>query len=283
MPLARTGYQLCFEDIYPGMPALGSVSMVPWDAEIFGFPVAVYRVGAERLDATARKLFVERFRVWAAQRRVALCACTIPANESHSFWKCYLGDAEFHIVDFSLRASLNSLQSAHLPKTPAELRDARPDDCAAIEDIATHAFSHGRYHADSLFPRELADKRYRHWVRKALAGENSSDRVYVLEEAGAVQGFYHVTVEDGISDLRLAAVAPAWRGTLLGFDLYVAMLHVLKGLGVRRVVTSISAANTGVMKIFAKLGFSFSTPEMIFHWHRKGADGIADNGREVSQ
>ena len=272
MPLARTGYQLCFEEIYPGRAALGSISMVPWDAEIFGFPVAVYRTGAERLDAAERELFPSRFRSWVEQRGISLCACTIPANEAYSFWKCYLAEADFRIVDFSVQATLNGLQRARLPEARTELREAQPSDADAIEAIATQAFRYGRYHADPLFPRELADRRYGHWVRNALMAQATVDRIYVMGEPGSVQGFYHVTVEEGISDLRLAAVAPALRGTLLGFDLYVSVLHLLKGLGIRRVVTSISAANTAVMNVYATLGFSFSTPEMIFHW-RRGALG----------
>jgi hypothetical protein len=266
MPIARTGYQLCFEEICPGKPLLGSVSMVPWDEEIFGFPVAVYRVGTERLEASERKEFVERFRQWARQSRVSLCACMIPVKESHSFWKCYLGEAGFYIVDLSVQATLSGLQHARLPETRAELREARLDDREAIEAIATQAFCHGRYHADPLFPRELADKRFGHWVRNALA-QNASDRVYVMGEPGSVQGFCHVTVEEGVSDLRLAAIAPSLRGTLLGFDLYVSVLHSLRRLGVRRVLASISMANTAVMNVFAMLGFSFSAPEMIFHWY----------------
>jgi GNAT superfamily N-acetyltransferase len=270
MPLERTGYRLCFEEICPGNPALGSVSIVPWDSEIFGFPVAVYRIGAERLEATALKEFGERFRAWARQSRVSLCACTIPVDESHSFWKCSLGDAGFDIVDFSVQTTLNGLQKACLPKARSELRLARLDDRDAIEAIARQSFRNGRYHADPLFPQELADKRYCHWVRNALAAKDTIDRVYVMGKPGSVQGFFHLTEEQGVSDLRLAAVAPALRGTALGFELYVSVLHLLKGLGVRQVVSSISAANTGVMSVYAMLGFSFSAPEMIFHWHQDG-------------
>ncbi len=273
MPLARTGYQLCFDEILPGKPALGSASIVPWDTEIFGFPVAVYRVGAERLDAAAQKKFVERFCLWAKRNHISLCACAIPVNESHSSWKLYLSEAGFHVVDLSLQGTLNVLQDARLPEARSELRPARLDDRNAIEAIAEQSFRNGRYHADPLFPRELADKRYGHWVRNALAEEDAIDRVYVMGEPGDVQGFFHVTIEEGVSDLRLAATAPALRGTLLGFDLYVSVLHLLKGLGVRRVVSSISAGNTAVMNVLAELGFSFSAPEMIFHWHGEALGG----------
>jgi hypothetical protein len=271
MPLERTGYQLCFEELCPGNPVLGSVSIVPWDSEIFGFPVAVYRIGAERLEATAREEFVERFRVWARQNRVSLCACTIPADESHSFSRCSLNEAGFHFVDFSLQAALNSLQKARLPKARAKLRAARPDDYKMIEAIATRSFRTGRYHADPLFPRELADKRYCQWMRNALAAQNPIDHVYVLGELGFVQGFFHITQEEDFSDLRLVAIAPELKGTVMGFEIYVSVLNLLRGRGIRRVMSVISATNTAVMNVHAMLGFSFSAPEMIFHWHAEGS------------
>jgi RimJ/RimL family protein N-acetyltransferase len=267
MPLERTGYQLYFEEICAGNPTLGSVSIVPWDSEIFGFPVAVYRTGAERLEAAAQREFVQRFRAWAKQKGISLCACILPVNESHSFWKPFLGEAGFYIVDFSVQTTLSGLQEASLPESRLELRAARLDDHEAIEAIATQSFRNGRYHSDPLFPRELADKRYCQWVKNALQTKDTVDRVYVIGAPGSVRGFIHLTEEERVSDIRLAAVAPALKGTALGFYLYVAGLHLLKGLGVRRVVTSVSTANTPVVNVFATLGFSFSAPEMIFHWH----------------
>jgi GNAT superfamily N-acetyltransferase len=91
----------------------------------------------------------------------------------------------------------------------------------------------------------------------------------VMERSGAIAGFYHVTIEGVVSDLRLAAVSTALQGTVLGFHLYVAILHVLKELGVHRAVTNISAANTSVMNVYSALGFRFSDPEAIYHWHSK--------------
>lgn len=267
MPLQRTGYQLHFEEISPSNPSLGSVAIVPWDTEIFGFPVGIYRVGSDQLDDAARKQFVSYFQKWATQSKVCLCSTTIPVNESHSFWKHYLPEAGFEAEDLILQASLNSLQSTSLPNARSVLRLAQPNDRGTIEAMAAESFRNGRYHADPLFPRALADKRYRDWIRKALTAEDGGDRVYVMGEPGSITGFFHVTVEENISDLRLAAIAPELKGTLLGFDLYVSTLHCLKKLGVRRVVTSISATNTAVLNVYAMLGFSFSAPEMVFHWH----------------
>jgi GNAT superfamily N-acetyltransferase len=265
MTLIRTGYEQQFEEIRPGDSALGRACVLPWDTDIFGFPVAVYQIGTDQLDAAQRIEFGDAFLAWARHNQVSLCACTIPAGSR--FWKSYLPELEFRFVDFLLRPFLNGLQTAPLPQARSVLRSAQRGDWEAIEAIAAQSFRHGRYHADPVFPPELADLRYRRWIRNALTGENAVDRVYVMGEPGSVQGFYHVTVEGDVSDLRLAALKPELRGTLLGFDLYVSMLQVLKSLGVRRVITSISAGNTAVMNVYSMLGFRLSEPEIVYHWH----------------
>ncbi len=150
-----------------------------------------------------------------------------------------------------------------------------PVDSESIEAIAGQAFDHGRYHADPWFPNELADRRYSRWVNNALAGTNPGEYLYVMGEPGNVQGFYHLTVDESVGDLRLAAVAPELRGTMLGFDLYLAALHALKELGVRRIVSSISAMNTPVINVYSMLGFRLSEPEVVYHWHASASLGVA--------
>ena len=269
MPLPRTGYQLHFEDLSPGDPELGSVSNVPWDTETFGFPVAVYKIGNSILSDDGRKQFAAQFRRWASVNDILLCSCSIPVDETHSPWKRHLAEVGFQVVDLSLQSTLADLPKASLPRPRSVLRLAEPGDHSRIEEIAAQSFHHGRYHADALFPKALANKRYKLWVKNALSGENPIDRVYVMGDSRSVRGFFHVTVEGDSSDLRLAAVESRLKGTLFGFDLYVAVLASLKGAGVRKVMTSISAANTSVMNVYARLGFAFSAPEMIFHWHAK--------------
>src|SRR5690348_4271900 len=45
MMLHRVGYELQFEAISENC-AFGSAALVPWDTEIFGFPVAAYKPGS---------------------------------------------------------------------------------------------------------------------------------------------------------------------------------------------------------------------------------------------
>lgn len=264
MALLRAGYELRFEPISPGNPAYGSVAGVPWDTEIFGFPVARYQPGYVRDDQLMAAL-LESLRSWLTLNRIALCSCAIPGSDT--FWRRWLPQADFRFVDSTLQVTLNLLSMGRLPTTRLELRPAQPEDHAAVKSIAAHSFAHGRYHADPFFPKELANRRYRQWVETALSGEKPEDRVFVLGKPGQVLGFYHVTVEKDLSDLRLAAVAPNLKKTGVGVDLYVGVLAKLQKLGIKRVVSNISSGNTGVMNIYSMLGFRFSNPEAIYHWH----------------
>jgi L-amino acid N-acyltransferase YncA len=64
-------------------------------------------------------------------------------------------------------------------------------------------------------------------------------------------------------------VAPEWKNTMFGVELYAAVLQELRKQKVRRIVTSISAVNTNVMNLYSMLGFRFSTPEIVYHWHSR--------------
>src|SRR5258708_39101331 len=112
MSLSRTGYVSQFEEICPGKPALGKASVLPWDAEIFGFPVGCYQIGVDRLDTNLEQEFSGHFLSWSRAHAVRMCMCAIPA--SNSAWKLSLPNAGFHFVDFALPVYLNGLQKPRL-------------------------------------------------------------------------------------------------------------------------------------------------------------------------
>jgi GNAT superfamily N-acetyltransferase len=269
MPQDRSGYTLQFEKFGTGDDSLGCAAVVPWDSELFGFPVAQYRIGSDRIAESQTGNLSECLLSWLHRNDVALCSSTVPAG--NAFWKSYLPSLGFEWVDLALRVALNGLHKTSLRPARFTLRRADPGDSDAIGAIAGQAFHHGRYHADPRFPSELADRRYRLWATNALTASNPGDLLYVIGELGNVQGFYHVALDESVADLRLAAVAPGLQGTMLGFDLYLAVLNTLKELGVRRVISTVSGTNTSVINVYAMLGFRFSEPEIVYHWHVPGS------------
>jgi hypothetical protein len=265
MTPGKARFTLEFEEIEPGNAAFGSATIIPWDSDIFGFRVAQYRIGSDPIDESQIGNLSECLYSWLHRNEALLCSCTIPA--ATAFWKHRLPQLGFRWVDLTLKVTLNNLQKTTLRPSRITLRLAEPGDAAAIEALAEQGFHHGRYHADPWFPNELAGLRYRRWITNALEGSDPRDQLYVMGEPGNVQGFYHVTVDDGIADLRLAAVVPELRGKGIGADLYAATFHILKTLAVQKVVGTVSAINASSVSLFPMLECRLSDPEIVYHWH----------------
>jgi hypothetical protein len=164
-------------------------------------------------------------------------------------------------------AQIQQLKPESLPRARFPLRPAEAEDHEAILRIAESAFSFGRYHGDPRFPRDLANRRYKQWVKNALECGDPGDHVFVLGKPNAVLGFMNVVVRDGHADLRLGAVDPKNEIGFAGFVLYAETLRVVHMLCARNASAKVAAANTRVMNICAMLGYRFFNPEATFHWH----------------
>jgi hypothetical protein len=239
-------------------PEWGKIALLGWDEAIFGFPVADLSDCAVPPPQDVLEAFCARTGARLVSARTVGCDTAAMAR---------LTGCGFELVDFSLMARLVRLKLAALPTARFTLRAAAVEDRESIVDIAGRAFQFGRYHTDPRFPRELADRRYAVWVRNALASEDAADHVFVLGRPGEVAAFMHVVLKDGHADLRLGAVNPENSLGFAGFSLYVESLRAAAGLGARSASARISAANTAVLNVCAALGFQFSQPEAIFHWH----------------
>jgi hypothetical protein len=94
---------------------------------------------------------------------------------------------------------------------------------------------------------------------------------------GQQLGFYHAVLADRVADLRLAAGDPRLP-VGVGVALYAETLRTLLDLGARKFLTKISAANAGVLNLYASIGFRFSHPEYVLHWHAPAARHLVSEG-----
>ncbi|MBI4911091.1 MAG: hypothetical protein HY820_46210 [Acidobacteria bacterium] len=258
-----TAFQAAYHLLSPGHPHWGEMACLPWDEEVFGFPVADLRMqepGA--LPANEIPDLRRALEAYARESRAELISMRIPASHTDML-ACFM-QAGFYPVDLALEAASTGLREQLMLKPRFGLRLARPEDHADILRLAGSAFEFGRYHTDPRFPRELANRRYARWVENALGSTSADDRVFVMRSQDKCVGFYHAVLSDGVADLRLAAASPS---APVGLSLYCEALLALQQLGGRRYVTKVSAANMGVMNIYASIGFRFSKPEYALHWH----------------
>ena len=261
-------FQPSFLPLSNQSPGWGQAGLLPWDEAIFGFRVAEFRLGALPPNRDEMPLFRAALEEFAASSGVELISLRLEALSGPPI-DVFCG-AGFFPVDLSEEASCTRLRPELMPKPRFGIRTAEPEDRPEILRIAGSAFRFGRYHTDPRFPRELANRRYVHWVQNALASAEPGESVFLLGAAPQRLGFFHVVLSDGVADLRLAAADPD-SPVGLGLALYSETLFALQRLGARRFFTKVSAANSGVLNLFASIGFRFSNPEYILHWHAPGA------------
>ena len=257
------------DELCAGEPQMGSVGLLPWDGRIFGFPVGEYRYGDCTHVAAHAGMMRNALDRWARGNQVEICVASVPAT--HRDWIALLPELGFHFVDFTLCLTLPGLQVSRLPESRIMLRPAQLADAPAAAAIAGRAFQFGRYYADARFPKALAGRRFHQWIEGAIACAGERSVVFVMSDQGCVNGFAHVTIDNGVANLALPAIDLHLQKTLLGYELYLATLLALQRLGVKQVTGKISCANTGVANICAMLGFKFSGPEAVFHWHSPAA------------
>ncbi len=260
-------FETAYGPVRPGEPALGEISLLPWDAEIFRFPVAFYRPapsGISRGPAALR----EALQSWTSASGAELVGCRVPAEATAT--AANLAAAGFRFVELQLRATIPRLEAARLDARRLTVRSAEPADRARILETAESAFTFGRYHADPLFPRALAARRFRVWMERALTEPVPGTWIGVLGAPGQPAGFVHAEQEGEQADIRLLA-SDAANGGLAGPALLLGALHELSARGATRVTAQLSPANSAALNVYAANGFQFHRPEVILHWSRPGA------------
>jgi hypothetical protein len=255
-----------YQSLIDSHPTWAKISCLPWDEAIFGFPVADLRLFGDPPPETNPGVALrEALDAFCCQTKSELVSAN--ADGADTATQAMLTAAGFIPVEFSIMAQIQQLKPESLPSARFPLRPAEAEDHEAILHIAKSAFSFGRYHGDPRFPRDLANRRYKQWVKNALECGDPGDHVFVLGKPNAVLGFMNVVVRDGHADLRLGAVDPKNEIGFAGFALYAGTLRVVHMLGARNASAKVAAANTRVMNICAMLGYRFFNPEATFHWH----------------
>jgi len=247
-------------------PEWGSVLIIPWDTEIFGFPVGAFQPGDAQAVAENREAFRSRLREWTATHQVELLACTLEARDRA--WQLLMPELGFVWIEQTLRAT-GRLHRFEAPLPLRTVRLATPEDRPQVEEIAGHVFRHGRYHADPRFPVDLADRRYRHWIRNAAS--DPTGRVYVIGDSGNIKGFFQVKVKGNRAEAGIMAMSAAAQGSTASSELATgAQLH-LKADGYRWIDIKVSTTNVRMLNLAADFGYRYRDPEVTFHWHAPDA------------
>lgn len=224
--------------------------LTPWDRRALGYGTA--EIVALRTDSTADAVaMLERVEAWARQCDVRYLFGRVSADAGH-LRRAFM-DSGHVMVECSVTLSRDGF--AGLPVIPTRLRPSlRPahvGDLDWLRAMACEDFHHGRFLEDPAIDHVLATRRTANWVGDLV----EQGLLSVAESGGRVIGFHaeRLSGETGSADLILTGVAR--RYSMLALPLWVVALERLAEGGMSRCTTLVSAANTGVMNLYAKLGF----------------------------
>lgn len=234
----------------------------PWDRPHFGAPVLqITRVRVDGPDcADDLGALLARFRASG----VALVSCRIPASQlAESMWLERHGFRFIEVVYHPSRSL--DLDDALLSEPVCDVRSAVSADLDVLHEIAGTAFGHERLHADPRIDNAVANRRYQHWMRSALA--HPTQRLEVVAEEGQTIGFFVIELRtDGTCYWHMNAIGREHQGRGLGRRAWLAMMRRAREAGARRVETCVAARNFRVLNLYSRLGFGLSEPEMTLHW-----------------
>lgn len=235
--------------------------LVPWDTDIFGFPVGqIERIAVTGPGASAD---FAAFEAWRAQEGIRLVSCRLPHDRLVE--SMFLEQHGFRFVEMVYSPRLEHLETVKATPEGPRIEPATEADRPGIEGVAGSAFSTGRFLLDHRIDATLSAERYRVWVRNSF--ENPRHSVLKATIGDALVGFFIVEdKDDGTAYWHLTAIAPGWQGRGIGTALWKGMVARHHATGRTAVETTISAHNTPVINLYARLGFRFQPPEMTFHW-----------------
>ncbi|MDC7807950.1 hypothetical protein PQS31_14140 [Luteimonas sp BLCC-B24] len=228
--------------------------LTPWDERALGFVTAeVTHFEAELAqDAAALLAGLEQ---WASALAVRYLFGRVDANDQ--LLRAALAAGDFRFVETSLTVSRSSAHT--LPAVPQgmrpSLRPAVADDIPTLRRIAQDDFHHGRFLEDPAIDTRAARARTANWVEDLVAG----GLAYTAESRGRIIGFHaeRVHAAERCAELLLTGVAAPY--AMLAVPLWVTALEALGARDIQSCTTLVSAANTGILNLYARLGFQFNS------------------------
>lgn len=236
-------------------------SAVPWDTDIFGFPVAAISAIEVKEPASAQGAFGQ-FQEWVRDNAFRIVSCRLSHEQLQA--SMFLERNSFRFVEMVLHPIV-ALPAYQVTDTGMVVEEVGEAELPAVVAMAEGSFGFERYHVDPRLDPKLADIRYGRWTRNSFF--DARQVLLKISVEGVTVAFFVVeNKEDGTVYWHLTAVNPAYHGKGLGHRIWMTMIGHHKAAGVTGIRTTIAARNSPVLNLYSKLNFRFVPPEMTFHW-----------------
>jgi dTDP-4-amino-4,6-dideoxy-D-galactose acyltransferase len=228
-----------------------SYESVSWDSEFFGFPIG-------RIGDDLRGEEDLRVAVTAADADGVRCLYFLCPSEADGPLQSALA-LGFRPYDVRIELECR-LEGA--PGPPA-VRDARPAETPALEQIAREQLRGTRFWSDPRFPRERVGALYVEWLRRGLS--TAPERRTLV--AGEAEGFTicRFDRDRDLGTIELIAVAAASEGRGLGGELVAAAGHAFGEAGLARATVVTQGRNVGAQRLYQRYGYRTARVGLWLH------------------
>jgi RimJ/RimL family protein N-acetyltransferase len=237
------------------------ISMASYDTEIFGFPVVQVDELKVR-DETKIQEGVELLTTWLNENKISLASARLPENCLRE--SMFLEECGFRFIEMVLHPSFRDLEKSGEEDSRLLVRVAEKNEVEALSEMAQEVFGYERFHVDPRLDSVLGNQRYGAWVENSHVSETQT-LLRVMEE-GETVGFFVVEPRADEVYWHLTAIAPDYQGKGYGYKVWRHLLNYHFKEGAKKVTTTISARNVPVLNLYSKMGSSFLSPEMTYHW-----------------
>lgn len=239
-----------------------SARVVPWDSNVFGFPV-VHIEKIELSDSESAIATYNRFRAWLKLKKIRIVSCRL--GEQQLAESMFLEEKKFRFVEMVLHPIMHGLPNLRLPDDVLVIQIAGRKDIPLIQSMAERSFRYERFHVDPRLDSHLANQRYGRWIQ--TSDDNPRQQLLKINDCGNLVGFFLVEMMGGNQVYwHLTAIAPEYQGKGYGKRVWQAMLLHHQKQGLMVVSTTISARNVPVLNLYSQLRFRFQPPEITLHW-----------------
>ena len=234
----------------------------PWDEAVCPFPV----MQIEHIRVLGKNAREDMRTFEAAREEVGagLVSCRVPHDQMAEGF--LLEECGFRFIEmvFAPQFDLAQFDATHQER---ELQVTRADDTdmPVLLAIAGGAFVNERFKMDPRLDPAISDRRFQQWV--ANTPGHQTQELFVVRDGDRLLAFFVIELlQDGACYWHLNALAPDARGKGDGRRIWSTMMAHAKYMGGRSVRTVCAARNTGVLSMYARLGFRLPPPMTTFHW-----------------
>jgi dTDP-4-amino-4,6-dideoxy-D-galactose acyltransferase len=238
---------------------------MPWDSDVWGFPVARVRGGTLTLD---KRRDIDR---WCEERGIR-CLYFLAAFDDPMTVRC-AEDGGFHLVDarMTFQRPTEHLERLVQDARPpwATIRLAVQSDLEPLRQIAAESFLDTRFYFDQHFPREKCGAYFERWLVDSFKG--FADLILVADRDGEPVGCATFKViENGERTARsgLLLVAQNARRRGVARALKMASLDWYAEQQVPTMTVATQARNIATQVLNQRCGFILQSVDLWYHkWY----------------